>query len=156
MLTQTTLLRWASQQPVEHRELEEACDTSLGLSVLQTVSKSTTRSPQNVLEEQWPFPSQDFSLCFLVSKNLRPKSSMPRRNLHTCIFTNVREETCSVEVRTLMTHPEASGLGPHVTPDPGKSSVANPSLLNGKGKEQDVLNVEAPGGPFRIHFISGK
>lgn len=74
--------------------------------------------------------------AFWCLKNVRSKSSVPWRNLPTCIFTNVREKTCSVEVRTLMTHPEAPGLGPHLTPDPGKSSVANPSLLNGKGKNR--------------------
>lgn len=61
------------------------------------------------------FPSQGFSLCILLSKNGRSKSSMPWRNLHACIFTNVQEKTGSVEVGTLMTHPEAPGLGPYLT-----------------------------------------
>lgn len=76
MLTQTPLLRWASQQPVEHRELEEACDTSLGLSAPNTIKINKTTAKRN------QFPSQGFSLCILLSKNGRSKSGMPGRNLH--------------------------------------------------------------------------
>lgn len=68
MLTQTPLLRWASQQPVEHRELEEASDTSLGLSAPNTIktnkttAKCTGRAVTNFL-----LRTLVFAFCFLKS-----------------------------------------------------------------------------------------
>lgn len=116
-------------------------------SLLQTLSKST-RPLQNVTN--FLLRASVFAFCCLKTGD-RKVACLGE------IFTNFHE--CAEENwfcwgRNLNDTPRGPWVGslsdPTVftlSPGPGKNSVTNPSLLNGKGKEQGMLNLEAPGGP---------